>query len=79
MYVQASKTPVWHKVISVLTAVVLALGLSPIIPNAVQKAYADPAYPGYAYISLSDDGKFVVSDGEEGLFEDELWWSLDLG
>ena len=21
----------------------------------------------------------VVSDGEEGLFEDELWWSLDLG
>ena len=28
---------------------------------------------------LRERRKDVVSDGEEGLFEDELWWSLDLG
>ncbi|MBQ6663593.1 MAG: hypothetical protein IJM69_08665, partial [Firmicutes bacterium] len=43
--------------------VLIFLMLFAYMPQMAAVAYADDTYEGTAYISLSDDGKFVVSDG----------------
>nr|MCR4712676.1 hypothetical protein [Clostridia bacterium] len=44
--------------------VLIFLMLFAYMPQMAAVAYADDTYEGTAYISLSDDGKFVISDGE---------------
>ena len=48
-------------IMTLLMAVLIIVGMAAISQT---EAYADGEYDGSVFISLSDDGKFVVSDGE---------------